>query len=105
MVDTNATVARRYQNIYDCLPSALREKVIEPVVMSTKATTKYYGFSLTKKLKLFIEASARIRRDPLALTPQTFTRDEVKLLTGFSYKAELDPAIEKVRAWMDLGHR
>jgi asparagine synthase (glutamine-hydrolysing) len=95
-------VARRYQNLYDCLPSALREKVIEPALMSTKATTKYYGFSLTKKLKLFIEASARIRRDPLALTPQTFTRDEVKLLTGFSYKAELDPAVAQSARWTGL---
>ncbi|MGO8879888.1 MAG: asparagine synthase (glutamine-hydrolyzing) [Desulfomonilaceae bacterium] len=95
-------LARRYQNIYDCLPSALREKIIEPILMSTKATTKYYGFSLTKKLKLFIDASARMRRDPLALTPQTFTRDEVKLLTGFSYKPELDPAIEQAGHCMDL---
>ncbi len=95
-------VARRYQNIYDCLPSVLREKIIEPILKSTKATTKYYGFSLTKKLKLFVNASARIRRDPLALTPQTFTRDEVKSLTGFSYNPELDPAIAQTGQWMDL---
>ncbi len=95
-------VARRYQNIYDCLPTVLREKVIEPILMSTKATTKYYGFSLTKKFKLFIDASTRIRRDPLALTPQTFTKDEVKLLTGLVYKPELDPAIEQAEHCMNL---
>ncbi|MGC8605041.1 MAG: asparagine synthase (glutamine-hydrolyzing) [Desulfomonilaceae bacterium] len=95
-------VARRYQNIYDCLPSSLREKIIEPILKNMKDTTKYYGFSFTKKLKLFIDASARIRRDPLALIPQTFTRDEVKLLTGLTYKPELDPAIDLAGNCMDL---
>jgi asparagine synthase (glutamine-hydrolysing) len=95
-------LARRLQNIYDCLPKTLREKMIEPLVVKTRATTNYYGFSLTKKLKLFIEASARMRADPLALTPQTYTREEVNLLTGFSYDPGLDPAVAQAEQWLGL---
>ncbi|MCL5125441.1 MAG: asparagine synthase (glutamine-hydrolyzing) [Deltaproteobacteria bacterium] len=95
-------LARRYQNVYDYLPSALREKFIEPIFSRTKANTKYYGFSFTKKLKLFFDASARIRNDRLALTPQTFTRDEVRSLVGLSYNPELDPAVAEAEKWVDL---
>ncbi|MFA6222459.1 MAG: asparagine synthase (glutamine-hydrolyzing) [Desulfomonilaceae bacterium] len=95
-------IARRLQNIYDCLPRTLREKFIEPLVMRTKASTDYYGFSATKKIKLFIDASNRIRRNPSALTPQTFSIDDVRALTGLTYDPGLDPAIANADQWPAL---
>ncbi len=95
-------VARRMQNIYDCLPKIFRTKLIEPLILNTRASTDYYGFSMTKKLKLFIEASNRIRTDSSALTPQTFTRDQVNRLTGLSYDPGLDPAIDHAEKLMNL---
>ncbi|MGC8660854.1 MAG: asparagine synthetase B family protein, partial [Desulfomonilaceae bacterium] len=95
-------LARRYQTIYDRIPEIVRDKFIEPIFSKTKANTKYYGFSLTKKLKLFFDASARLRRDRLAVTPQTFTRDEVRSLLGSNYYPELDPAVEESEKWVGL---
>ena len=95
-------IARRLQNIYDCLPRGLRQKFIEPLVTRTKASTDYYGFSATKKLKLFIDASDRIRRNPAALTPQTFSIDDVRALTGLTYDPGLDPAMANAGKWPAL---
>jgi len=95
-------VARRLQNLYDCLPTIFRKKIIEPLILNTRASTEYYGFSMTKKLKLFVEAADRIRTDGLALTPQTFTRQQVNRLTGLNYDPGLDPAIDHAERWMNL---
>ncbi|MBI5571443.1 MAG: asparagine synthase (glutamine-hydrolyzing) [Desulfomonile tiedjei] len=95
-------LARRFQVIYDLLPLRLRERIIEPFVEHLPATTDYYGTSLSKKLKLFVQASRRIREDPLAVIPRTFSGDEVRALTGIAYDPEADPVIEAARRWMGL---
>ena len=95
-------LARRFQIIYDLLPLGLRERIIEPFVERLPATTDYYGTSLSKKLKLFVQASRRMRRDPLALIPRTFSGDEVRTLTGIDYEPDADPVIEAARRWMQL---
>ncbi|MBI4964516.1 MAG: asparagine synthase (glutamine-hydrolyzing) [Desulfomonile tiedjei] len=95
-------LARRVQLIYDLLPTALRRKVIEPLVRSLPATTDYYGTSAAKKLLLFVEASGRIRDNPLAVVPRTFSVPQVAGLTGLHYQADLDPVISAARQWMGL---
>ncbi len=84
-------LARRFQLVYDMLPSALRERVLEPLIDCLPGNTDYYGVSFTKKLKLFVQASRRIREDPLAVVPRTFSRDEVVHLTGTDYRIDADP--------------
>ncbi len=95
-------LARRFQVIYDHAPTSLRERVIEPFVERLPATTDYYGTSFTKKLKLFIRASQRIRDDPLAVIPQTFSREEVMSLTGMNHEPESDPVLSVAREWSGL---
>jgi len=95
-------LARRFQLLYDLLPSALRSKVIEPLVQSLPATTDYYGTSAAKKLLLFVEASRRIRDNPLAVVPRTFSAAQVAKLTGLRYQTDLDPVIAAARQWMGL---
>lgn len=95
-------LARRFQMMYDRSPALCREWIIEPLIVRLPATTAYYGTSLTKKLKLFIEASRRIREDPLAVTPRTFSRGQVRELTGIDYQIDADPVLEVARQWMGL---
>ena len=95
-------LARRIQLVYDGLPRLLRERVIEPLVKRLPATTDYYGTSLPKKLKLFVDASRRIRENPLALAPRTFSHAQVLRLLGEAYKAEADPVLAAARQWMGL---
>ncbi len=95
-------VARRLQTIYDLVPSALRERCIEPLVRLLPATTDYYGTSLTKKMKLFVAASRRMRENPLAVIPQTFTLPEARLLTGMDYHSDSDSVLETARQWTGL---
>ncbi len=90
-------VARRLQAAYDLVPRSLRERLIEPLIERLPATTDYYGTSITKKLKLFAEASRRMRREPLALIPRTFSVDQVRSLTGIEYQPDLDPVLEITR--------
>lgn len=96
-------VARKMQSVYDSCPSLLRKFVIEPLIKMSPETTSYYGTSLTKKLKLFIKASERMRTEPLALIPRTFSRDEVHRLTGIEYEMDADPVIETARSYLRLG--
>ena len=95
-------LARRFQVVYDRLPALCRERLIEPFVRRLPATTAYYGTSLSKKLKLFIDASQRIREEPLAVIPRTFTRKQVMELTGSDYEMDDDPALEAARQWVGL---
>lgn len=95
-------LARRFQLVYDRLPAVCREWVIEPFIRKLPTTTAYYGTSLSKKLKLFIDASRRIREDPLAVIPRTFTRGQVMELTGSDYEIDDDPALEAARQWLGL---
>jgi asparagine synthase (glutamine-hydrolysing) len=95
-------LARRFQLVYDMLPSALRERVLEPLIDCLPGYTDYYGVSLTKKLKLFVQASRRMRKDPLAVVPRTFSRDEVISLTGTDYQVDADPIVSTARQWMGL---
>jgi len=95
-------LARRVQLVYDRLPASLRDKVIEPLVKALPTTTDYYGTSFSKTLKLFIQAARRIREDPLAVVPRTFSREEVIALTGMDYQADADPALAAAREWAGL---
>ncbi len=84
------------------MPLTLRERVIEPFVDRLPATTDYYGASLSKKLKLFVQAARRMREEPLAAIPRTFSCDEVTALTGISYEADADPVIKAAKEWVGL---
>jgi asparagine synthase (glutamine-hydrolysing) len=95
-------LARRFQVTYDMLPLKLRRAIIEPLLNRMPETTDYYGTSTVKKLKLFIRAAARIRDNPLAVIPQTFSLSEVRDLTGLDYHAEADPVIVLSRQWAGL---
>jgi asparagine synthase (glutamine-hydrolysing) len=95
-------LARRFQLAYDLIPSALRERVIEPLIERLPETTDYYGTSFSKKLKLFIRASRRIRDDPLAVVPRTFSRDQVARLIGMDYRSDADPVIAAASQWAGI---
>ena len=95
-------LARRLQLAYDLTPLSLREHLIEPFINRLPATTDYYGTSFTKKLKLFAAASRRMREDPLAVAPRTFSRNEVNRITGIDYQVEVDPVISAARQYVGL---
>lgn len=95
-------LARRFQTIYDLIPGGIRNRIIEPFVEGLPATTDYYGTSFSKKLKLFVAASRRIRDDPSAVIPRTFSVEDVRLLTGLEYEPDLDPVLEIARQWAGL---
>ena len=95
-------LARRLQLVYDRAPLQLHERVIEPLIDRLPATTDYYGTSVTKKLKLFIQACRRLREEPLAVAARTFSRDEVRRLTGLDYGVDTDPVISAAREWAGL---
>lgn len=95
-------LARKIQSIYDTCPAVIRKHLIEPIINRAPESTNYYGTSLIKKLKLFIRASERMRKDPLALIPRTFTRQEVCQLTGIDYAPDADPVIETARSYLGL---
>jgi asparagine synthase (glutamine-hydrolysing) len=90
-------VARRFQMLYDRVPSTVRDRLIEPFIHFLPATTDYYGTSFTKKLKLFIQASERIRENPLAVVPRTFSYSQVTQLTGLDYQVDADPVLATAR--------
>ncbi len=95
-------LARKIQSIYDICPALIRKYVIEPIIIRAPESTNYYGTSLIKKLKLFIRASERMRNEPLALIPRTFTAQEVTQLTGIDYDPDVDPVIETARSYLGL---
>ena len=95
-------LARRLQLIYDLTPLRLRERFLEPFIDRLPATTDYYGTSIAKKLKLFVQACRRMREEPLAVTPRTFSRNEVRQLTGLDYEIAADPVIDAAREWAGL---
>ncbi len=95
-------LARRLQILYELMPGVIRDKIVEPIIDRMPASTDYYGTSLSKKLKLFVAASRRVRENPLALIPRTFTYEEALRLTGIDYHMESDPVIGAARQWMGL---
>ncbi|MFH1113586.1 MAG: asparagine synthase (glutamine-hydrolyzing) [Pseudomonadota bacterium] len=95
-------LARRLQVLYDILPSVVRKHVIEPLVHRLPETTDYYGTSPVKKLKLFLKAAARMRENPLAVVPRTFSYSEVKSLTGTDYRVDADPVLARAKEWSGL---
>ncbi|MEW6350529.1 MAG: asparagine synthase (glutamine-hydrolyzing) [Thermodesulfobacteriota bacterium] len=95
-------LARRLQVLYELLPERLRDRVIEPLIDRVPATTDYYGTNLSKKLKLFVQAARRMREDPLAVIPRTFSLAEARELTQTGYAPELDPVYEVARQWSGL---
>ncbi|MBM3302060.1 MAG: asparagine synthase C-terminal domain-containing protein, partial [Deltaproteobacteria bacterium] len=90
------------QIVYDLLPRSVREKIIEPVVDRLPSTTDYYGTSFIKKLKLFALASVRMRENPDAVIPRTFSHREVVRLTGMEYKPDADPILSLARQYWGL---
>lgn len=95
-------VARRYQVLYDLLPSSVRKRIVEPFIDRLPATTDYYGTSFTKKLKLFVQAAERMRENPDAVVPRTFSHAEVVRLTGMDYRVDADPVLAVARQWAGL---
>jgi asparagine synthase (glutamine-hydrolysing) len=95
-------VARRFQLVYDRLPRPLRSGIVEPLIGLLPATTDYYGTSLGKKLKLFVDGARRMQEDPLAVVPRTFSASVVEDLTGIHHRIDLDPVIAVARQWMGL---
>lgn len=95
-------LARRFQLVYDRLPRTLREKIIEPFIKYLPETTDYYGTSIIKKAKLFVRAATRIRKNPLAVVPRTFSESEVLKMTGIEHRTEMDPVILAAREWAGL---
>ncbi len=96
-------LARKLQSAYDSCPSVVRKHVIEPLINKAPETTSYYGTSFSKKLKLFISAAERMRSEPLALIPRSFSSDEVQRLTGIDYDPDHDPVIDTARHYLKLG--
>ena len=95
-------LARRFQLAYDLMPSAFRDRLIEPLIERLPETTDYYGTSFVKKLKLFIRASRRMRDDPLAVVPRTFSRDQVIRLLGSDYRTDADPVLATALQWAGI---
>ena len=95
-------LARRLQMLYDILPLVVRKHLIEPLVHRLPETTDYYGTSPVKKLKLFLKAAERMRENPLAVVPRTFSYSEVKNLTGMDYRVDADPVLARAREWSGL---
>ena len=90
-------LARRIQVVYDIVPQSVRTALIEPLIARLPSTTDYYGTSLSKKLKLFVAAASRMRTNPDAVVPRTFSCREVQELTGMDYRPEADPVLAVAR--------
>jgi len=95
-------LARRLQLLYDFVPELLRAKVIEPLIERLPETTDYYGTSVVKKLKLFIRACTRLRDEPHALVPRTFSKEQVSRLTGIAYLPDTDVCLSIARQYAGL---
>ncbi|MDQ7782608.1 MAG: asparagine synthase (glutamine-hydrolyzing) [Desulfomonilaceae bacterium] len=95
-------LARRFQILYDKLPLRLRKYAIEPLAHRLPETTDYYGTSPIKKLKLFVKAAARMRENPLAVIPRTFSSAETARLTGVDYRVDADPVLSCAAEWSGL---
>ncbi len=95
-------LARRLQVLYEFMPEFLRDHLIEPIIEKLPDTTDYYGTSIVKKLKLFVRACNRLRRDPNALVPRTFSQDQVARLTGIVYRPDTDPCLAIAREYAGL---
>jgi len=95
-------LARRYQMIYDLLPTRVRQAILETFIERLPATTDYYGVSLSKKLKLFADAARRMREDPQAVIPRTFSTAQLDRLTKVGYDADADPVLEMGQRWSGL---
>lgn len=94
--------ARRIQLLYELLPKMLRDYIIEPLIDKLPETTDYYGTSTIKKIKLFIRAFNRLKDDPCALVPQTFSKDQVARLTHIAYNPDTDACLLLARQYAGL---
>ncbi len=73
-------IAGKLTGTYLSLPGCLRRRLIEPLVSLLPAPGVYYGRSVTKKAKLFLEAAGRLENDSLALSPRIFSDEEISAL-------------------------
>jgi len=65
---------------YLSLPKTLRRCIVEPMVGLLPAPGGYYGRSVAKKAKLFVQSAARMEKNPLAVSPRIFADTEITTL-------------------------
>jgi asparagine synthase (glutamine-hydrolysing) len=70
-------IAHKMGKFYLAVPGAIRRTMVEPVVRRLSVKAGYYGKSLPKKLKLFVNAAHRIETGRFYL-PQIFSDEEAK---------------------------
>ncbi|MBW2091792.1 MAG: asparagine synthase (glutamine-hydrolyzing) [Deltaproteobacteria bacterium] len=70
-------IAGKLTGTYLRLPGILRRYLVEPLVNVLPAPGVYYGRSVTKKAKLFVQAAARLENNPLAVSPRIFSDEEI----------------------------
>ncbi|MFC1836395.1 asparagine synthetase B family protein, partial [Thermodesulfobacteriota bacterium] len=51
---------------------------------------------------LFVQAARRMREDPIAVVPRTYSTSDVSALTGLDYNADWDPVLQVSREWSGL---
>lgn len=73
-------LAGKFAASYLNIPETIRRIMIEPVVKRLPAPGGYYGRSVLKKAKLFVEAANRLEEDPMAIGPHIFTHNDLTSL-------------------------
>lgn len=98
-------VARKISRYYLSLPVTIREKLVRQLLNLLPVSTKYYGQSLLKQLRLFTDFSKKIGTDCLEVAPVLFTDVERKKLLPphiIEGIAPDDPVNQWSRAFSDL---
>ncbi|MBW2063171.1 MAG: asparagine synthase (glutamine-hydrolyzing) [Deltaproteobacteria bacterium] len=86
-----AKLTRTYLNV----PAPFRRFLVEPLVNRLPAPGVYYGQSVFKKAKLFVESANRLHENPLAVSPRIFSDKEIlSLFPGLDMPSpETDPLL------------
>ncbi len=95
-------VARKFLKYYHFIPKSIRTTFIERFLSRLPENTAYYRESFVKQMKLFIDFSNRLDRDPFDLIPETFSRTELDALylphVAEALKKSKNHHMEKYRA-------
>jgi asparagine synthase (glutamine-hydrolysing) len=99
----NRYLGRKILEYYLRLPATIRKRVIEKVLSPLKVGVEYYGRSLIKQIKLFIEQAHRLEDDDLAVLPQVFSRSVRSKLLGSEvdvngYEGSFDQVLQYARS-------
>ena len=102
-------IAHKLGRSFTKIPAGLRKITFENIVNKLPVRSGYYGKSLVKKLKLFVNASHKIEAGRFYL-PQVFTEDEAKKifrddffdLPEHDYDDLLLAEFQKIRHFDDL---